>query len=110
MTLALLLIVHVPLRGMAVPVNVAVPSSFVIEPNAVPALVTVKLPVASVPAENTAMSFAANVVAAPVPSVSVFQFAAEVFHVPVGVVPAPVVVPLRSQYFTAACDCSRNRG
>ncbi len=98
--------VEVP-RAMAPPALalITVPSSIVI-PVAVKVVgtVTVKLPVASVPAEKMAVSVVplqGDVAALPVESV--LQLASVMFQFPVGVAPpAPAVAPLMSQYLLAA--------
>ena len=52
---------------------------------------------ASVPAENTAALPLTQLLRAPVPSEAAFQFGTLVLQVPFGVVPAPAVVPFKSQ-------------
>src|SRR5258706_15059432 len=81
-----------------------VPSSIVIELAVCAAVVvTVKMPVASVPAEKKASSLAAQVVVAMAPAESVLQFDVVISQLPVGVAPpAPGVAPLMSQYLLAA--------
>ena len=58
------------------------------------------VPVASVPAENTAVSPLVQAAVATSPFASVLQKLLEP-QVPVGVTPAPVVAPLESQYKSA---------
>jgi hypothetical protein len=81
-----------------------VPSSTVIEVAVCGAVVvTVNAPVASVLAEKTASSPAAQVVPADPPVESVVQFAVDVSQLPVGVVPpAPEPAPFMSQYLMVA--------
>ena len=65
---------------------------------------TVKFPVASAPAENSAVSPAVQVVVKPIPVETPFQFALVKSQLPDGVVPpAPDVAPLMSHH----SDCAR---
>src|SRR3954466_12261841 len=62
-------------------------------------IVMLKVPVASAPAEKTAVWPAAHVCVAPRPVETLFQLRLVRLHVPDGTVPpAPVVAALRSQY------------
>jgi hypothetical protein len=65
------------------------------------ARVAVKVPVVSVPAENTASLLLVHAPVADAPDESLDQ-KLSVPHVPVGVVPVPAVAPLLSQYCVAA--------
>lgn len=93
--------------GVAVPANVSVPSSKVMLLAVTdPETVIVELPVALVPAENTAASPLFQTAVALVPAATGFQFATAVLHVPVAVVVlvAPVPVPLISHQGSAGDD------
>src|SRR3954469_4741198 len=93
------LIVCKPVRLIAPPLSVGVPSSNVIVlDDCVPLTVTVYGPVAVVPAKNTATLSGLQGTALPLPSDVLFQtaFAALVSHVPLGDAP-----PLPIQYSVA---------
>src|SRR5436190_7421575 len=91
----------------AAPVKSTIPSSLVTNPAVIAeGIFTVYSPVASVPAAKTAASAVPEAqtdsVPAP-PAKSEFQLATPVLQVPPGAAPPePPVVPLISQYFTAA--------
>src|SRR5262245_60229363 len=94
------LMVMVPAPIETVPeVKLTMPSSTSTTPGVcVPDTITVNAPVASLPAENTALRPEIHAAVAPVPSATLFQLANAPSHVPLGVAPpAPAVVPLRSQ-------------
>ena len=90
------------------PESVAVPSSKVSPPiDCVESTVTVYVPVASLPAEKTAMSPDAQAAIPPEPLTFAFQLFWPAAHVPLGVAPpAPLVEPFMSQY-TVADGASR---
>lgn len=96
----------VPMVTAALPVAFCTVPSSTVMPPAVTAEGTlrVQMPVASVPAEKTAVSLVAKVVVAELPVESVDQFEVVVSQVPAPVpCPEPGVVPLMSQYLRAAC-------
>jgi hypothetical protein len=72
-------------------------------------VVTVKVPVASVPAEKKTSSVFVKSVGAAVPAELDVQFVVVISQLPVGVAPpAPAVAPLMSQYFIFAIAGAQN--